>query len=166
MNLAILLSVLFFQQAAAPDPWQAVRFLEGTWNAKTSTGSAGAVAAGTYTFKRDLNGHVLIRTTEAAGCKGPEDFNCNHSDLLTIYQEARGEPLQAIYFDNEGHVIRYRLSAPGEKSAVFLSDPTTKGPQYQLVYELKSDVMNGKFQMRMPGKTAWTSYLEWSGSKK
>jgi hypothetical protein len=166
MQIAFFAAVLFFQQAAVTDPWQAVRFLEGTWSAETSTGSAGAIATGTYTFKRDLNGHVLVRVTEASGCKGPADFDCDHTDLLTVYQEAKGEPLQAIYFDNEGHVIRYRVSSAGEKNVVFLSDPTTKGPQYQLLYELKGDVMNGKFQMRMPGKTQWTSYLEWSGTKK
>jgi len=165
MNFAIL-AVLFFQQPAATDPWQAVRFLEGTWNAKTSTGSAGAIASGTYTFKRDLNGHVLVRLSESKDCKGPEDYNCNHTDMLTVYQEGRGQPLQAIYFDNEGHVIRYRISSPAEKSVVFLSDPTTRGPQYQLVYELKGAEMEGKFQMRMPGKTQWTSYLEWSGAKR
>jgi hypothetical protein len=34
------------------------------------------------------------------------------------------------------------------------------------VYELKGDVMFGKFQMHMPGQTEWKSYLEWSGAKK
>jgi len=34
------------------------------------------------------------------------------------------------------------------------------------MYELKDAVMQGKFQMRMPGQKDWKSYLEWTGSKK
>lgn len=148
------------------DPWIALSFLEGTWDAKTHGETSGVNAAGTYSFRKELGGHILARHSSAAGCKGPADFNCEHGDLLYVFQDATGQPLKAIYFDNEGHVIHYSVSTPSPASALFLSDPTAPGPQYRLVYELNGAVMSGRFQMRMPGKTEWTSYLEWSGVKK
>ena len=142
-------------------------FLEGTWYAHAQAGSAGAQSNGTYTFKPELKHHVLVRSSEAyAACKGPASFDCEHSDVLYVYQEAESQPLKAIYFDNEGHVIHYAVSTSDSSTAVFISDASSSGPQFQLVYQLKDKVMSGKFQMRMPGQTEWKSYLEWSGAKK
>jgi hypothetical protein len=83
-----------------------------------------------------------------------------------VFQNAPGQPLKAIYFDNEGHVIHYDVSTPTPAKVVFLSDTSTPGPQFRLTYELKDSVMSGKFQMQMPGQSEWKSYLEWSGPKK
>ena len=167
---ALMLAVPAVAQNAPPshsDPFQAISFLTGTWGAKT-VNTPGVAAGGTYIFRTELNGHVMARHTvsDAAKCTGPEDFNCEHSDLLYIYADAPGQPLHAIYFDNEGHVIHYAVSAPTPTSAEFLSDPQQPGPQFRLFYELKDNVMSGKFQMRMPGQAEWKSYLEWSGNKK
>ena len=49
---------------------------------------------------------------------------------------------------------------------VFLSEASQPGPQFRLTYDLKGGVMQGKFQVRMPGGLEWRSYLEWSGGKK
>ncbi|HWE48505.1 MAG TPA: hypothetical protein VG273_01875 [Bryobacteraceae bacterium] len=163
--LALCAGLLSAQQKP-PDKWKDLRFLEGTWEAKTQGGSAAATASGTYTFAEELGGHILARHSTAAGCKAPTGFDCEHGDLLYLYPEPSGPPLRAIYFDNEGHVIHYSISVPAPGSAMFLSDPGVPGPQYRLLYELKGTVMSGKFQMRMPGKQEWTSYLEWSGSRK
>ncbi len=156
------------QTAAAPgaDRWQALAFLQGTWEAK-ATGNAGIAATGTYTFRTELGNHILARhsTSSAAECKGPADFDCDHSDLLYVYQDGTDQPLKAIYFDNEGQVIHYVVSTPDARTAVFLSDSSQPGPQFRLVYELKGAVMWGRFQIRAPGQSEWKSYLEWSGSK-
>jgi hypothetical protein len=154
-------------QTAQPiNPFQPLTFLMGTWEAKTADKSV--TASGTYTFQTELNGHVVARhsPSDTAKCKGPADFNCEHGDLLYIYVDAPGQPLRAIYFDNEGHVIHYTVTAPTATTAEFLSDPAQPGPEFRLFYELKGAVMFGKFQMRMPGKQDWQSYLEWAGSKK
>jgi uncharacterized protein YaiE (UPF0345 family) len=139
-------------------------FLEGTWEAKTQQGTAGATAVGTYTFVRELGGHILARHSATADCKGPASYDCDHVDLLYVYQD--GSALKAIYFDNEAHVIHYDVSTPDPNKVLFLSDPSIPGPQFRLAYERKDAVMSGKFQMRMPGQTEWKSYLEWSGAKK
>lgn len=126
-----------------------------------------AVAAiGSYTFRSELNGHIVARHTAAAGCKGPDDFNCQHGDLLYMYTDGPSQPLRAIYFDNEGHVIHYTVTTPTSNAAEFLSDPAGMGPQFRLIYKLNNNVMSGKFQIRMPGEQDWKSYLEWTGSRK
>jgi hypothetical protein len=152
--------------SASADPWQALNFLEGTWDARVQGGAAHAQSSGTYTFKTELKGHVLVRLSESPGaCKGPASFDCAHNDLLYVYRDAESQPLKAIYFDNEGHVIHYAVSTPDSTTAIFVSEASPSGPQFRLVYELKDAVMSGKFQMRMPGQTEWKSYLEWSGAK-
>lgn len=167
--LPLLLCALLVAAQGTPsspiDPWKALGFLQGTWEAK-ATGGQGVSATGTYTFSSELGDRILARhSTSDAGCKGPESFNCDHHDLLYIYQDAPGQSLKAIYFDNEGHVIHYDVSTPEAKTAIFLSDGSLPGPQFRLTYELKGAVMSGKFQMRPPGQSEWNSYLEWSGSK-
>ena len=160
--LAFLGAAFLSAQTENPD-LKPLGFLEGTWDAKTQQGTAGAAASGTYTFVKELGGHILARHTTTADCKGPASYDCDHGDLLYVYPE--GATLKAIYFDNEGHVIHYNVAASDPNSVVFLSDAAIPGPQVRLAYERKGAVMSGKFQMRMPGETAWKPYLEWSGSK-
>jgi hypothetical protein len=144
--------------------WTTLSFLKGTWDAKAA-GSSGAAAAGSYTFRLELRGHIMARHGDLSQCKGPVDFDCSHGDLLYIYRDYPAQPLKAIYFDNEGHVIHYEVSTPSPTSATLLSDSSQPGPQFRLTYELKEQVMYGKFQMRMPGQQDWKTYLEWSGGK-
>jgi len=148
----------------ATDAFASLHFLDGTWEAKAA-GPAGVKAVGTYTFGPELAGHVYARhSTSFAACRGPKTFDCEHGDLLYVYPEGAG--LKAIYFDNEGHTIHYGVTTPTAASVEFLSDATSPGPRFRLVYELKDGVMSGRFQMQMPGATDWRSYLEWSGGRK
>ncbi len=151
---------------ADQDPWAGLAFLEGEWAAHTTGGSAQGHESGSYSFVKELKGHVLARHSQAAGaCSGPKGFDCEHTDLLYVFQPMAGQPLKAIYLDNEGHVISYNVTAVAPQSAEFVSEPSTSGPQFRLSYQLTGKVMYGKFQMRMPGNDAWKSYLEWSGEK-
>ncbi len=154
------------QTAAKPDPWEGLRFLIGTWEATTTGGGAQAQGTGTYSFRLELRDHVLARHSAYASCKGPEDFNCEHGDLLYIYPEGPAGELRAIYFDNEGHVIHYSVTAPKSGTLVLVSDANQPGPQFRLSYELRGGVMAGKFQIRMPGQADFVSYLEWNGRRK
>jgi hypothetical protein len=146
-------------------PWKPFEFLIGTWEAKTTGGSASASGSGRYTFQTEMKDHILARHSTNSGCKGPADFDCLHGDLLYIYQDAPGQPYKAIYFDNEGHVIHYDVSNSTPAAVVFLSDQSEPGPRYRLSYELKGATMYGKFEMRLPGAAEFKSYLEWSGKK-
>jgi hypothetical protein len=147
--------------AQGVDPWKPLAFLDGTWAATVQGGAVTAV--GRYTFRRELAGHVLARHgVSYAGCKGPKDFDCAHGDLLYVFEEASGQPLKAIYFDNEGHVLHYAITVPAPNEVVFLSEPAP-GPAFRLVYKLEGAVMSGKFQVLPPGQSEWRSYLEWRG---
>jgi len=163
--IALSLSPHVWALPTPTDPWTPLGFLEGTWVAHTQGGSAAAQGNGTYTFKFELKHHVLVRRSDSAACKGPENYDCDHSDVLYVYRETEDQPLKAIYFDNEGHVIHYGVSTPDSTTAMFVSDVSPSGPQFRLVYQLNDAVMTGKFQMRMPGQAEWKSYLEWSGAK-
>lgn len=167
--IALVCSAGVLGQPAASiksDAFQNVRFLQGEWSAATPGTSGTPAVVGSYVFRMELGEHVLARHSSSASCQAPVDFDCEHGDLLYIYVEEPGHSLKAIYFDNEGHVIHYHVSTPAADSVVFLSDPANPGPRFRLSYELKHEVMSGKFQIQMPGQSEWKSYLEWSGEKK
>jgi hypothetical protein len=148
---------------AVVDPWAGLRFLVGSWEAKTTGGVAQAQASAGYTFRLELRDHLLARHSRTGACSAPDDFDCQHSDLLYIYPTAAGQTFEAIYFDNEGHVLHYAVSIPKPGTAVFLSDAAQPGPQYRLSYTLLEGVMSGQFEMKLPAQADFTSYLEWSG---
>lgn len=154
------------QTPSITDPWVGVRFLIGSWESKTTSGIAQAKAAAGYAFRLELRDHILARHSSSGACLAPDDFDCQHSDLLYIYPAASGTSLQAIYFDNEGHVIRYDVSEPAPNSVVFLSDPAQPGPQYRLSYELAEGTLSGKLELKMPGQPDFVSFLEWSGKRR
>lgn len=178
--LTSLLSAVFpltAQSAPAPtvDPLAPLSFLLGTWSAETAaTGMAAAQVFGTYTFSRDLAGHAMQRTGTVAICKGPQDFDCNHHDQLTIFPDPNGmaahhSSLFALYLDNEGHVIYYAITTPDPHTVVFNSQGLPSAPKYRLIYHLEGNgpkaIMSGKFQFAPPGSDDYRSYLEWSGTK-
>jgi len=150
---------------AKTDPWVGLRFLLGSWEAKTTGGVAQAQTSASYAFRLELRDHVLARHSSIGSCNSPDDFDCRHSDLLYIYGAGNGPTLQAIYFDNEGHVIHYDVTVPKAGTAVFLSDPAQPGPQYRLSYALVEGMMTGKFELRVPGQADFMTYLEWSGKR-
>ena len=153
------------QSASASSPLHSLNFLQGTWKAKTNAnGSSGGAATGTYTFALDLNGHALQRTSSVDKCSGPNSFDCQHNDQLTVYADMTGA-LAAFYIDSEGHVIQYKVSTPDATTALFTSEGPAAAPHFKLVYHLENGVMTGKFQGAAPGSTEFHSYLEWSGAK-
>jgi len=150
---------------AKPDVWTPLRFLVGTWEAKTIGGFAQAQAHAGYAFRLELRDHILARHSRSGACIAPDDLECQHNDLLYIYPAVSGPGLEADYFDNEGHVIRYAVSTPKPGTAIFLSDPALPGPQYRLTYVLVDGVMSGKFEIKMPGAGDFLTYLEWNGKR-
>ena len=150
---------------AKVDPWAGLRFLVGSWEAKTTGGVAQAQVSAGYAFRLELRDHVLARHSRSGACSAPDDFNCQHSDLLYIYPTGNGAAFEAIYFDNEGHVIHYGVTTPKPGTVVFLSDPAQSGTQYRLSYTFLDGLMSGQFELKMPSQAEFTSYLEWSGKR-
>jgi len=157
-------------QSAAPAPpttWDRLHLLIGTWQARTgSVGSAKAGVSGAYTFREDLDGHAIVRTSTADTCASPQPFDCKHNDLLTLYPEGP-DKVSALYLDSEGHVIHYAVTMPDADTVIFQSEKSEKpAPNFRLLYHLDGKVMQGKFQIAPPGSSEFKSYLEWSGTKK
>ena len=158
--LAFLVAPLWSQ---SKDDWAPLRFLIGDWVGEG--GGDPGKGSGYFSFQPDLQKKIVVRKNHAEYPATKDRPAFSHDDLTIIYRESTGE-LRAVYFDNEGHVIHYDVTAPETNTAVFLSAASQPGPQFRLIYELKDHTMQGRFQLRMPGQTEFKSYLEWSGEKK
>src|SRR5262249_44579660 len=86
------------------ESFESLAFLQGQWSAE----------GGSFILRPELDGKVLVRHNKSG----------RHEDLMVIYGS------RADYWDNEGHVIHYAVTADG-KSAVFLSDPDAGGRRYR-----------------------------------
>jgi hypothetical protein len=112
----------------------------------------------------ELNGHIIVRRSFAEYKSGPH-AGTRHDDLLVIYREESTAAPQAIYFDSEGHVIRYSVATPTERSVIFESTSAAPGPRYRLSYaRADNNTLDGTFEVAMPGAD-YTTYLSWSSSK-
>lgn len=155
----------------------AIHFLEGTWTAFSRDGQT---VFGSYSFVRELNGHILARHSAVdPSCTAAEEAACARKDLFYVYQESPGAPLQAISFDNEGHVIHFfiDLTVQGSTSTlgrrdfvIFTSDPTQLGPRVRLRYVHNVDtatgkeVLEGAFEMLQPDGQ-WRPLQQWYGTR-
>jgi len=147
------------QQTASQPDWSAFQFLLGDWIGEGS-GNPGQ-GSGQFTFSLDLQNHVLIRRNQADYPETSERPAFSHRDMMVIYQEP-GKAARAIYFDNEGHTIRYTTDVPGTgKSVTFISDSTANGPRFKLSYSsLASDSVLITFDIAPPGTDRFVRYLE------
>jgi hypothetical protein len=155
---ALLIAATASAQPA--DPLAPLQFLVGSWRAlDTPPGERGA-----FTFTFDVQQHVLVRTNEAVYDATASHPASRHDDLMIVYAE--NGAMKADYFDNEGHVIRYRAHAEPNR-VVFVSDPDPQGPRYRLTYTLGTDrVLTGSFEIAMPAAPdAFTPYLSWKAQK-
>ncbi|GLH71982.1 hypothetical protein GETHLI_04840 [Geothrix limicola] len=142
--------------APATDPFGPVRFLAGEWVGEG--GGRPGQSSGAATFQFELGGQVLTRRSYADSPAGGGRPASHHEDQMTVFLE--GGQLKAFYVDNEGHVIRYILSATPDGVA-FTSEPGP-GPRFRLTYLRKSEsLVNLRFEIAPPNKPeAFATYLE------
>lgn len=156
LPLAILSSLGAQTPVPATDPFADVRFLVGEWTGE-GNGEPGASSGGA-SYRFELDGRVLVRrnVADVAATGGRPAFR--HEDLMTVFEE--GGRLRAFYLDNEGHVIRYLVTARPE-GVSFTSEPAP-GPRFRLTYLKKSDsLVTLRFEIAPPGKPeAFATYLE------
>jgi hypothetical protein len=169
---AILLGhALLFAQSPNPKPdagdrgsrWKPIEFLFGNWTGQGG-GAAVGQGGGDYSFEPQINNSIVIRKSFAEYTSGP-DAGTRHDDLMIIYADPPASPLRAIYFDSEGHTIRYNVKTPVPNVAVFESDGTQPGPKYRLSYTLRDKSLDGKFEIAPPG-AEFKTYLSWSSVRK
>ena len=132
--LSLLLAGLI--PSASPDPLAGLAFLVGEWTTTGGGGEPGQATRGGFTLRPELGGAVLVRRNRAEYAPRPgQARGVVHEDLMVIHPE--GAALKATYFDNEGHVIRYAVTAAAGR-ATFESEPGP-GPRFRLVYERKGE---------------------------
>ena len=122
---------------ASSGQWDNLKFLIGDWTAES----------GAFSLRPDLDGKILVRKNRSTA-KGAV-----HEDLMVIYSGpgAGNAGLRAIFWDNEDHVIQYKVTADG-KQAVFVSDGE-QGPRYRLTYTSTAPAaISIKFEVAPPGK--------------
>ncbi len=141
------------------DGWGAVQGLRGDW---VGAGGGGpGQGSGSFSFQPDLQGKVLLRKNRAEYPATKDRAGSVHDDLMVIYRETPEAVAQAIYFDSEGHTIRYEVQAAGP-DIVFLSSAEGRGPRYRLTYtRVDQDRLKIKFEIAAPGKPEqFTTYIE------
>jgi hypothetical protein len=137
--------------------WDRLQMLVGTWESSGDTQLG--QGEGSASFSRELNGQVIVRRSFADYKSGPQ-AGTRHDDLLIIYRDAPEGPPKAIYFDSEGHVIRYAVDATDDNTIVFESDRGEPGPRYRLSYTRSGASLAGTFEIAPPGGE-YKTYLSW-----
>ena len=157
----IIISALFFiscnsfsQQNTSWEKWN---WLVGNWSGEGS-GQPGQ-GGGTFSFTTDLDENIMVRKSHSEYPASENKPAVIHDDLMIIYRDIKGNPSNAIYFDNEGHTIEYQISY-NEESIVFVSKKVPNVPVFRLTYTfLDSKTVNTKFEMSQDGENFF-SYIE------
>src|SRR5580698_7471828 len=163
MRLAVCALLIFFAalHAQTNEPLKKLDFLLGEW-----TGVAGekdtplGAGQGSFSFSPELKQKIIVRRNSANYASGAQ-----HDDLMVIYAEAGDSTPRAIYFDTEGHVIRYTLAFPSANRAVFESDAAQPGPKFRLSYWMEGGALDGLFEVAAPG-SEYKTYLSWTSKKR
>jgi hypothetical protein len=157
---AVLVSALAVGSVRAEeDPWADFRFLLGSWVSESKPGEP----SGSFTFEPELQGKVLVRRNTASLGAAAGRPAGTHEDLMVVYREPGGGSLRASYFDSEGHMISYAVSAsPDKKGLVFASAPDPASPRFRLTYLRRENARVAvKFEIAPPGKPdEFKTYLE------
>jgi hypothetical protein len=160
----LILAIMACASAGAADKpagWGPLQSLVGEWTGEG--GGAPGAGTGRFSFKPDLQGQILVRKNRAEYPATKDRPAMVHDDLMVVYRESPEAPLHAIYFDSEGHTIRYEVYGPPDGSAaVFLSAAEPAAPRYRLTYTpAGQDRLKIKFEIAPPGKTGeFATYIE------
>jgi hypothetical protein len=161
------------KQPAAAQPakedltWAPLGFLVGEWTGEGS-GDPGQGAGG-FSFTWDLQQKVLVRRNFAEYPAAKDRPAFSHYDLMVVYKDPAGGRLKAIYFDSEGHVINYDVSASKDSNVIqFLSDASLTSPRYRFTYtKTGSAAVSIKFEIAPPGKgDSFSPYIQATARRK
>jgi len=149
--------------AQQPDPWKAFEPMIGSWVGEGGGGPG--QGAGEFSLEFELQKKILVRKNYAAYPEQNGRAAFRHDDLMIIYLDESTQRPRAIYFDSEGHTIRYTVNTSGE-NLIFESEPGEPGPRYRLTYAPAGDRAKGKFEVRAPGESQYKTYLDFAVRRK
>jgi hypothetical protein len=137
---------------AAPAPvaldaaLEPLRPLLGAWEGSDPT----LHATGRFTLEPELGGKVLVRKNRNDSPQG------HHDDLMVVFGAPSG--LRASYFDSEGHVIQYAVTATADRIEL-VSDELPGQPRFRLRYDRHgADELAVEFAIAMPGAPEFRHY--------
>jgi hypothetical protein len=141
--------------------WALFESLLGDWVGEG--GGQPGQGTGEFSFHPDLQNRILVRRSYAAYPPTKDRPAFRHDDLMVVYRESDSAPLRALYFDSEGHVIHYSVTASSnQKTIEFVSEVLPSSPRYRLTYVMTgSDTLTLKFEIAPPGKPdSFSTYVE------
>jgi hypothetical protein len=152
---AILLLAAAALSAQDKPNWESWHFLIGDWVGE-GTGDPESGKGG-FKFELQLDQQILVRQNRAEYPATKDKPALSHQDLMVIYPEGSG--WRAVYFDNEGHVIRYAVEFRADGGATFTSADPAPAPRFQLTYtKLTTNTVGIEFAIAPTGKP-FTPYI-------
>jgi len=147
--------------------WAPLEYLLGDWVGEG--GGQPGQGTGEFSFHPDLQNRVLVRKNYAAYPPTKDRPGFRHDDLMVIYREPDSALPRALYFDSEGHVIHYSVTASSDQKTIeFVSDALPSSPRYRLTYvKTGSDTLTLRFEIAPPGKPdSFSTYIEAKAKRK
>jgi hypothetical protein len=130
------------------NPWEKWDYLIGEWVGE-GNGQPGQ-GEGKFSFQTDLDGKILVRKNHTVFPETADSKAKVHDDLMVIYQGTSGAPNEAIYFDNEGNTIKYKVNFT-PTSVVLTSDIEKNSPRFRLSYlPVDSKTITVNFEIASP----------------
>src|SRR5580704_19131586 len=138
-------------QSSAPN-WAPFSWLVGEWVGEGAASDRGQGNGG-FSFTLDLQKNILVRKNWADYPAAADHAAFRHDDLMIAYRESAKDPVQAIFFDSEGHVIRYTATVSADGNTIqFTSDAQPSSPRYRLTYlKTTEKSLTLKFEIAPPG---------------
>ena len=162
--LALAIAATSPARSAAPSALDRVlaplQFLVGDWEVFAKPGNP----SGWFSIRPDVQGSILLRRNHSESPAANGRPAGSHDDLMVVFHDGSPAVVRAIYFDSEGHTIRYTADVSTARQVTFVSDASAPGPRYRLSYRSNPNgTLDGKFEVAPPGKPdAFTTYFAWT----
>jgi hypothetical protein len=145
--------------------WEAWKYLLGEWESDPTNDPH--QGAGRFSFRFDLGENILIRENRSILPANEVSEENIHADLMIVYSEVPGAK-QAIYFDNEQHVIHYKATVSADQKIITLESETSPStPQFRFTYnKINENTLEARFEIAPPGSPGQFSiYLQGKARK-
>lgn len=166
MKLLLILALSAILTSASgqlSNMWDKWNWLTGEWIGE-GAGQPGQ-GSGTFSFSYDLDKNILVRRSHTEFPSSDNKPKTVHNDLMIIYPDQSGNPVKAIYFDNEGHTINYSITY-SKGTTILTSEKAPNVPVFRLTYtSLETEAVNTKFEMSQDG-VKFSVYLEGKSKKR